>query len=611
MDPHVANDLPNDILIIVLQSLWNDYHSLFQSALVNHAFYQAASKFLYRKVVLSPRYARIPSQDGGSDYSNLESATLPSYAKFVEIIEISRYLSCRPPPANNLSEIIFDAITQFKNLRVAIFTPITFHEDVFTDVLKYLGGSIPSSVDNSDISLPLRREAVDIPPVLQELVVNTSCTDEVRAPLLIQITGLSKLSIHSPTRAILQLLSDWLRRLSDTLTELHLKDNCGSVTPGVLRSFMPLLERNIQSLSIGLSYSLTDEDIFSVLHHLQNLRKVELRYYWQLRQPRTLPRLARLRSFTGYHINYQTRYQVRSLCKWIRRAITSSPIESLHLIQDDPDQPLPESLDTSSSSSSFDYDNDITISINTGAYISFRSLIDHICSCHSETLKILDMKNEYIDIKSLKNLIGCLSELEEMHICAGPHSLSVFKKHAPSSLSKLHTASFNIRNIRSSKRRVIDMELVTAIMRHGPPLLRRLSVNGQSWESSWKTSKNDHIFVLHIHKYHQPIPPWNKKYMEPPSPSPSPPSSSSSSLSSSFEEKESTRTQSETYPHPSTEHFTLTTTTTTTPPPPTASRPQRTTSILTTTSSPMKKNTVGGGGPHVRFSEPKEIKLSE
>ncbi|XP_006455885.1 hypothetical protein AGABI2DRAFT_210518 [Agaricus bisporus var. bisporus H97] len=464
MDPHVANDLPNDILIIVLQSLWNDYHSLFQCALVNHAFYQAASKFLYRKVVLSPRYVRIPSQDGGSDSSNLESATLPSYARFVEIIEISRYLSCRPPPANYLSEIILDAITQFKNLRVAIFTPITFHEDVFTD-------------------------AVDIPPILQELVVNTSCTDEVRAPLLIQITGLSKLSIHSPTRAILQLLSDWLRRLSDTLTELHLKDNCGSVTPGVLRSFMPLLERNIQSLSIGLSYSLTDEDIFSVLHHLQNLRKVELRYYWQLRQPRTLPRLARLRSFTGYHINYQTRYQVRFLCKWIRRTITSSPIESLHLIQDDPDQQLPESLDTSSSSSSsFDFDNDITILNNTGAYISFRSLVDHICSCHSETLKILDMKNEFIDIKSLKNLIGCLSELEEMHICAGPHSLSVFKKHAPSSLYKLHTASFNIRNIRSSKRRVIDMELVTAIMRHGPPLLRRLSVNGQSWESSWKTS---------------------------------------------------------------------------------------------------------------------------
>lgn len=47
---------------------------------------------------------------------------------------------------------------------------------------------------------------------------------------------------------------------------------------------------------------------------------------------------------------------------------------------------------------------------------------------------------------------------------------------------KLRTASFEIRNTRLSKRRVVDMELVTAIMKHEPPLLRELSVNGQTWE---------------------------------------------------------------------------------------------------------------------------------
>jgi hypothetical protein len=65
-----------------------------------------------------------------------------------------------------------------------------------------------------------------------------------------------------------------------------------------------------------------------------------------------------------------------------------------------------------------------------------------------------------------------------------------FKKHA-SSLHKLHTASFNIRNIRLAHRHIIiDIELITAIMKHGPPLLRRLSVNGQSWEVR-------HPFSLH------------------------------------------------------------------------------------------------------------------
>lgn len=60
-------------------------------------------------------------------------------------------------------------------------------------------------------------------PQLRELTVNSSCTDEVRAPILVQINELQKLTLRDPSRAILQILPDWLGRLSKSLTELHLR----------------------------------------------------------------------------------------------------------------------------------------------------------------------------------------------------------------------------------------------------------------------------------------------------------------------------------------------------------------------------------------------------
>lgn len=59
-----------------------------------------------------------------------------------------------------------------------------------------------------------------------------------------------------------------------------MKENCGSITPGVLKSILPPLKREVQKISLGLSYSLTDEDVFTFLHQLPNLKGVELTYYW-------------------------------------------------------------------------------------------------------------------------------------------------------------------------------------------------------------------------------------------------------------------------------------------------------------------------------------------
>ena len=97
-----------------------------------------------------------------------------------------------------------EAIKSFTNLRSVQFTPQTYHEDLFRESL---------------IALRDLRS-------LTEITVNASCTDEAKASVLAELYGLKKLTLDSPSRAILQLLPDWLRRLSGTLQELHLKVNC-------------------------------------------------------------------------------------------------------------------------------------------------------------------------------------------------------------------------------------------------------------------------------------------------------------------------------------------------------------------------------------------------
>jgi hypothetical protein len=174
---------------------------------------------------------------------------------------------------------LVESIKSFTNLRSVQFTPQTYHEDLFRESL---------------IALRDLRS-------LTEIAVNGSCADDAKASLLVELCGLKKLTLDNPSRAILQLLPDWLQRLSGTLQELHLKvncsprsmfdldvnndiflvqGNCGSITPGVLRFFIPHIQDNLRALTLGLSYSLTDEDVFTCLGNLPNLDHIQLRYYY-------------------------------------------------------------------------------------------------------------------------------------------------------------------------------------------------------------------------------------------------------------------------------------------------------------------------------------------
>ena len=110
------------------------------------------------------------------------------------------WLSPRPPPLNKLSSRLKELIQCWPNIQTVVLAPSQFHENVFTDVL------------------PLLLEL----SALRHLTVNTSCTNESHAPLLAQLRNLESLTIQSPSRAVLQLLPEWLEALSPTLRRFHL-----------------------------------------------------------------------------------------------------------------------------------------------------------------------------------------------------------------------------------------------------------------------------------------------------------------------------------------------------------------------------------------------------
>ena len=89
----------------------------------------------------------------------------------------------------------------YRNLKAVQISPTTFPTGCFTDTLRALSMCLS----------------------LQRLTVNSSCTDEVGSSALVTIGGLKYLALMDPTRAILNILPDWLSRLSGSLTELHLE----------------------------------------------------------------------------------------------------------------------------------------------------------------------------------------------------------------------------------------------------------------------------------------------------------------------------------------------------------------------------------------------------
>ncbi|KAG9217720.1 hypothetical protein CCMSSC00406_0003591 [Pleurotus cornucopiae] len=300
---------------------------------------------------------------------------LPHNAIHVQRLEIRGDIPTRTPPFNQLQEKLPIAIHAYRNLRAAVFTPASYCPNTFTEALIKLQGL----------------------PYLEEVEVNASCADEQRAPLLAGIPRLTKLTLRDPPRAILQLLPEWLRLLKESLLCFHLKGNCGSITPGVLRSLISYLQ-GIESFSLGLSYSLADADVFHFLDLLPSLTHVQLQYYLQFNTPKSVPPFPRLRSLSVKHPILETRQDVDRLCVWIRRIISSSKLESLHLISD---------------ASPF----------ACGASVSFDGLGEHISKRHGPTIRHLNLGSAFLGLPSLRQLCQCCPKLELLRIAVSLDTL--------------------------------------------------------------------------------------------------------------------------------------------------------------------------------------------
>lgn len=406
-------------------------------------------------------------------------------------LEVSGFLNPRAPPRNTLHALLSDALRKFTSICSVKFTPATYHEDVFTDSLKLLPNFAGS---------------------LREVALNASCTsDERSVSLLTGIQGLSKIALYSPGRAILQLLPEWLEKNASTLTELHLFDNCGSVTPGVLKSFLPHVQENLKAFSLGLSYSITDEDLFTFLSQLPNIEHLRLRNYWQMKEPTHKPGLRKLKSFTadygGGATSFNTCVEVSRFCRWVRRTIAASPIQSLRIIAGDEEQVHGgDDLGIEGGESAPSY---YVLPANP----AFDSLVEHLVRKHASTLQHLHIRSAFVSLTAIRSLFTHCRALESVHMSVGNTAMDLLSELLPD-VPSLHSAAFEIRNIRPRSLKFGEEEAL-ALMQRGPRL-RRLAVNGRRWEGSWKVTpevgKGSHgeVSIFSVEELRPVVPPWRR-----------------------------------------------------------------------------------------------------
>ena len=198
--------------------------------------------------------------------------------------------------------------------------------------------------------------------------------------------------------------------------------NCGSVTPGVLKSLIPHVRLNIRTLTLGLSYSLTNDDIFSFLGELPNLKWLQLHYYWvcllpapnyflnlmmlcrlqQMKRPNNLPKLLALHSFTVSYKQVYSKKDANELDKWIRCVIArSSRLQELSIVGDQQE------------SDQYDF----------GAAVAHDAIVDHIVKKHAERIRVLCFRSAFVSVKALRALLGTCTNLEVCRFRVGKEAL--------------------------------------------------------------------------------------------------------------------------------------------------------------------------------------------
>ncbi|KAF7316182.1 hypothetical protein MIND_00136400 [Mycena indigotica] len=428
--------LPLDLLPLVLDHISEDRTTLLKCLLTNSQFKRATASILYSQVVLRPKYGQTTGI-----LDRLLSATLHCYAPFVHSFSVQGLLLENVVASFPIAETLLAAIKAFVNLKTLELVPDIYPDDFFT---------------------PILQQALELSS-LQILRVNSSCMSEADSAILANLVRLRVLELRSPTRAILNILPDWLTKM-DQLTELHLTSNCGSVTPGVLRQLVPLLQ-NVTAIALGLSYSIIDDDLLEFLGSLPNLKSAQLQHYLQYKRPANELEMRQLRSLTVLYNYIGHAENMDRFCNWVCRVITGAPIEHVKLCCDEYEE-------------------------SSLAPRTFDTLLKDLASANYETLHTLDLGGWLVSVDAVSLFLEKCKHLEEFSAALDQPGFEGFERRV-STMTCLHTSVLKI----YAGAGLTTIENAERIMKKSVAL-RRLSLNELKTEGSWVSHNGETLFVV-------------------------------------------------------------------------------------------------------------------
>ncbi|KAI0790117.1 hypothetical protein BC629DRAFT_1511447 [Irpex lacteus] len=433
------------------------YKTLHALSLTSRVCSTAAAKVLYRHVVVSPKgdaenvldLKRMRQRDVLP--GQFKSAMLPHNAPFVLSLSVTGHLSTRPAPPStdftpNFPTSLALAIDSWPNLQSVRFTPETLHEETFSPALS---------------SLSLRN--------LRHLHITSRIS--IHSDVLAAVKGLESLAIDNPNRTYREVLPGWVEKLAGTLRGLHLQSDCGSITPGVLTLLKPHV-RHLRAFTLGLSYSITNDDLFAFLECMPELEELDVRYYLQNKPPPSVPPtfLTNLKSLTLRYApgDVDTPTSITQLRSWLSSLLSHSHSHS-HTLES------------------------VRI-LRAKGYSGERCQLGNVLRdlSKNEQLKDVVIPRGFVDVEAVKELSERCGGLEEMWVDTESRVLLQIPEIV-ASCPHIHTLVFRLTGRFTGGPRNLDalsfvQSSMEDVVRTRKGRLRRVVVNNYAFEGSWVSS---------------------------------------------------------------------------------------------------------------------------
>ncbi|KIJ42020.1 hypothetical protein M422DRAFT_255042 [Sphaerobolus stellatus SS14] len=426
--------LPYELLSGITAFIDGDIPALYSCMLSCRALHDAAIPLLYKRIHVSPPKIGLAWQvlEDTPGRKPFATARLPTHTSYVEEFTLDGYITkVRPSRQIPIPVVdkIPDTLTKWPNLRKVTITP------------KSVTGS---SVRNIIASLKNCKS-------LKSITVNGFAMTEECVSDLVALEGLETLVLHQSTGAFFLRICDWVEKIKNTLVTLNLMGDCGSLTPGILRKLTPHL-MHVHSLAIGLSYSLTNRDVFNCLGQLPELQSLRIQYYYQQSALPDTPGLSSLRHLIVLHPVLTYKEDAEALSSWIRRLTSSSPLESLETI----------------------------VPNYHGPNLCFDGLVTHLAHRHRTTLTSLWMPAVHLRSQALESLLKNCSRIRHITLNISFNTLRSFPNMSNES-KYLKSVGFQV----CDHPHLIVDQMAAKKLFDRIPQLRKITVNWVTWKGEW------------------------------------------------------------------------------------------------------------------------------